>query len=144
MTTNNKNSIVAEGNEIVMDCKTKANPSILDHNWFYEQRMIKTDSLKGIYVNNASLVIKNVIRSQHEGKYYCLASNSVGRGKSNDLILTIDYAPVCKSGQKIVYGIGLGETAKILCDVDARPQQIFFQWSFNDTVNPDLKYLSEG
>ncbi|CAG2120141.1 unnamed protein product, partial [Medioppia subpectinata] len=53
-------------------------------------------------------------------------------------------APVCKSGQKIVYGIGLGETAKILCDVDARPQQIFFQWSFNDTVNPDLKYLSEG
>ncbi|CAG2122762.1 unnamed protein product, partial [Medioppia subpectinata] len=41
-------------------------------------------------------------------------------------------------------GIGLGETAKILCDVDARPQQIFFQWSFNDTVNPDLKYLSEG
>lgn len=48
MTTNIKNSVVAEGNEVEMDCKTKANPPVVEHNWFYEERLIKTDPLKGI------------------------------------------------------------------------------------------------
>ena len=51
---------------------------------------------------------------------------------------------MCKPGQKIVYGIGLGETAKILCDIDARPPQVVFHWTFNDTHNSNLKYISEN
>jgi predicted ATP-binding protein involved in virulence len=50
MTTNYKNSIVAEGYEVMMDCKTKANPPVIDHSWFYDERMIKTDSFKGIVI----------------------------------------------------------------------------------------------
>ncbi len=38
------------------------------------------------------MVIKKVNR-QHNGKYFCLATNLVGRGKSNDVLLTVD----CKS-----------------------------------------------
>jgi hypothetical protein len=53
-------------------------------------------------------------------------------------------APLCKSGQKIVYGIGIGETAKILCDIDARPNQVYFHWTFNNSHNQNLKFISEG
>jgi len=50
MTTNYKNSIVAEEYKVMMDCKTKANPPVIDHSWFYDERMIKTDSFKGIVI----------------------------------------------------------------------------------------------
>ncbi|XP_054163349.1 hemicentin-1-like [Oppia nitens] len=143
MTTSPKNSVVAEGNDVHMDCKTKSNPPSLEFSWFYDQRIIKTELNYGIFITNSTLNIRNVSR-KHEGKYYCLATNSVGRGKSNDFILSIDYAPICKSGQKIVYGVGLDETARILCDVDARPSHVTYQWTFNDTIDPTLKFYSEG
>lgn len=37
-----------------------------------------------------------------------------------------------------------GETATVLCDVDARPNLVTFYWSFNNSQNAALQYISEG
>lgn len=64
----------------------------------------------------------------------------------------VTVAPVCKPAQKIVYGIALGETARILCDVEANPTDVTFYWTFNNsataTVTMDSRqhsrFVSEG
>lgn len=44
-------------------------------------------------------------------------------------------APVCKSGQQKVHGVARQEAAKILCELDANPQEgIHFTWKFNNTA----------
>lgn len=43
-------------------------------------------------------------------------------------------SPICKSAQKWQYGIALEEQAKILCQVDANPVQVAFQWTFNNSA----------
>src|SRR5688572_16149841 len=56
--------------------------------------------------------------------------------------------PTCRSNQKLVYGVGIGETARVLCDVDALPNsELAFQWTINDTdFRLEQKYAtnSEG
>ncbi|RWR99341.1 uncharacterized protein B4U79_13493, partial [Dinothrombium tinctorium] len=57
----------------------------------------------------------------------------------NDELLNEDRRkdpPICKANQKFVYGIGLGETARVLCDVDAYPIGVKFFWTINDTQSP--------
>jgi hypothetical protein len=42
---------------------------------------------------------------------------------------------VCKSGQQKVHGVGRQEAAKVLCELDANPQEnIHFTWKFNNTA----------
>jgi len=42
---------------------------------------------------------------------------------------------VCKSGQQNVHGVARQEAAKILCELDANPQDsIHFTWKFNNTA----------
>jgi len=42
---------------------------------------------------------------------------------------------VCKSGQQKVHGVARQEAAKILCELDANPQDsIHFTWKFNNTA----------
>jgi hypothetical protein len=44
-------------------------------------------------------------------------------------------APVCKAGQQKVHGVARQEAVKILCELDANPQDgIHFSWRFNNTA----------
>lgn len=44
-------------------------------------------------------------------------------------------SPVCKEGQKIVYGISKGRTLKVTCEVEADPEDVTFFWVFNNTYH---------
>lgn len=96
------------------------------------------------------------------GQYMCIASNSEGEGESNQALLEIQcrqnllwkcqmlprmitleimfftVAPICRSDQVMVYNVGRGETAQILCEVEGIPRDINFVWKFNTSVSEVL------
>lgn len=40
-------------------------------------------------------------------------------------------APVCRPGQKTIYSGGRQETIKVLCELEANPHNVTFNWKFN-------------
>jgi len=85
-----------------------------------------------VIVSNQSLVLQRVNRS-HRGRYTCSATNSEGEGESNSVHLRVQFAPVCKTSQKILYGAARQEAVKILCEVESDPPEVNFRWAFNNT-----------
>lgn len=47
-------------------------------------------------------------------------------------------APVCRPGQKTVYSGGRQEMIKILCELEANPYNVTFNWKFNASTNEFL------
>lgn len=55
--------------------------------------------------------------------------------------------PICKSVQKVHYGLAKHEEAKIECEVDADPNEVVFHWAFNNSADENLdvvSFVSEG
>jgi hypothetical protein len=51
------------------------------------------------------------------------------------LYFVLAVAPVCKPGQQKVHGVARQEAVRILCELDANPQDgIHFTWKFNNTA----------
>ncbi|GFS64993.1 hypothetical protein TNIN_151131 [Trichonephila inaurata madagascariensis] len=44
------------------------------------------------------------------------------------------YAPICKSDQKLLYGVARHEPVKVTCEVEADPSRANFTWKFNNSV----------
>lgn len=55
--------------------------------------------------------------------------------KTKILKLCLTVPPVCRPGQKTVYSTGRQETAKVVCEVEANPYDITFNWKFNKSHN---------
>ena len=83
----------------------------------------------GVIVNNQTLVLQKVNRG-HAGLYTCVASNQEGDGESNAQYLNVKFAPLCRSGQRSVFGTSNGRVTEIPCFVDANPNPHRFRWQF--------------
>lgn len=53
-----------------------------------------------------------------------------------DVICTV--APVCRPGQKTIYSGGRQETIKVLCELEANPHNVTFNWKFNASATEFL------
>ncbi|XP_053204229.1 hemicentin-1-like isoform X2 [Panonychus citri] len=136
---------VREGNDVYLECKVIANPWITGVTWYFEEEPLISKPNEGIIVTNQSLVLQKVRRSQ-AGRYFCTASNSAGQGHSEDFYLKINFAPVCKPGQKIIYGVARNEIVQITCEVEAEPSNVNFKWSLNaSNENVDIRsFITNG
>lgn len=63
---------------------------------------------------------------------------------TNSLIFT--DSPVCRSGQKVMYGAAKHEEVKVVCEVEADPRQLSFRWEFNSSSDnlQVLTFVAEG
>ena len=55
--------------------------------------------------------------------------------------------PICKSVQKVHYGVAKQEEARIECEVDADPHEVVFHWAFNSSNNEKIgpvAFASDG
>ena len=43
-------------------------------------------------------------------------------------------APVCRSGQKVLFGVATREPVQVPCEVDANPAQVSFYWNLNNSL----------
>ncbi|GIX98349.1 uncharacterized protein CEXT_775651 [Caerostris extrusa] len=128
-----RHSHIQEGKDVYLECAIVANPSVSEIGWRFEDRELHTNKSAGIIVSNQSLVLQSVRRS-NRGRYTCTADNSEGKGESAPLYLKVQYAPVCKSDQKLLYGVARHEPVKVTCEVEADPSRANFTWKFNNSV----------
>ncbi|XP_015783695.1 hemicentin-1-like isoform X2 [Tetranychus urticae] len=136
---------VREGNDVYLECKVTANPWITGVTWYFEEEPLISKPNEGIIVTNQSLVLQKVRRSQ-AGRYFCTASNSAGQGHSDEFYLKINFAPICKPGQKIIYGVAHNEIVQITCEVEAEPSNVNFKWSLNSSnENAEIRsFITNG
>ncbi|CAG2167694.1 unnamed protein product [Oppiella nova] len=117
---------VNESNEILLNCKVRANPKPTHIRWLFNKQELKENVAKGIIVANDTLIVKNA-RRESEGRYQCVAYNSEGRGDSAELFVQVFFAPRCVSQQRIIE-TSISYPTNIFCEVDANPENVTFFW----------------
>ncbi|KAI1287422.1 Neural cell adhesion molecule 2 [Halotydeus destructor] len=140
-----RHSHIQEGNDVYFECNIRSNPWVTEVRWWFEGKEIQTNTSAGVIVSNQSLVLQRVQR-KYRGRYTCSASNAEGEGESNSVHLRVQYSPVCRSSQKILYGAARHEQVKVLCEVDADPADVTFHWAFNNS-NENIEvanFVTEG
>ncbi|XP_076322343.1 neural cell adhesion molecule 2-like isoform X2 [Tachypleus tridentatus] len=125
-------AVVKRGHDIFLECHVIAKPPVSEIVWMFEDIELHTNKSEGIIVTNHSLALQGVDRTK-KGHYTCVATNAEGKGSSEPVLLRIQFPPVCKPNQQVVYGASLNEPINIHCNVEAEPPEVTFHWSFNDS-----------
>ncbi|GFR11065.1 uncharacterized protein TNCT_562692 [Trichonephila clavata] len=136
---------IKEGTDVFFECNVRANPWVNEVKWRFEGFPLYGNTSAGIIVSNHSLVLQKV-RKEHRGCYQCVAVNSEGEGRSEEVMLKVKYAPVCRHPSVAVHGVARYEAVNVSCEVEADPPQVSFRWALNNTVeNIDIpSQSSEG
>lgn len=83
-----KHTSIKEGSDVYFDCNIRANPWVHDVEWRFNEQPLHGNLSAGIIISNQSLVLQKV-KKQHRGKYQCVALNSEGEGRSEEVRLDI-------------------------------------------------------
>ncbi|XP_058232251.1 sialic acid-binding Ig-like lectin 11 isoform X2 [Hemibagrus wyckioides] len=111
-------STVIEGHSISLKCTSDCRPAPTDHEWVVTQNSITT------HYNGSTVVLRDVKRNTHVS---CTVINSIGRGESKQLALTVHYPPTILPGQFCSTENGL---LKCMCQTVARPNAVI-SWSID-------------
>ncbi|CAN8013975.1 unnamed protein product [Ixodes persulcatus] len=129
---NLKEHDIREGRDVYLECLVDASPPATEVTWFFEDHEVTTNMTTGVIISNQSLVLQKVRRTRR-GRYTCSAVNREGHGVSNIFLLRIKFAPVCKPGQKRLYGVSRLESVSVRCELEADPADVTFHWRFNSS-----------
>ncbi|XP_077484631.1 neural cell adhesion molecule 2-like [Amblyomma americanum] len=111
------------GDNVTLRCEWKANPGVTDVLWRHDGQLL---SWRG------AVVAMGPVTRAHEGLYECLASNEHGEGFSNQLHLSVLYAPECAEGGTAEYAAA--PELRVACEVRANPDdELRFEWLANTT-----------
>ncbi|XP_057369209.1 synaptogenesis protein syg-2-like [Daphnia carinata] len=138
---NLKPDSIVEGNDVYFECRIRSNPPPHRIIWTHEGQNVRENVTAGVLVVEQSLVIRRVSRF-HSGRYSCTAINTEGTGLSNTVQLRVMFQPVCRPGQKIMYGVAKQETAVVRCQTDAIPLARSHRWAFNASVSSEMTELT--
>ncbi|XP_022250038.1 hemicentin-1-like [Limulus polyphemus] len=125
---------IQEGSDVYIECDIRANPPVTKIGWKYEDEEISANHSAGIIINNQTLVLQKVSRFAR-GRYSCMATNNIGQKESAAIYLRVQYSPICKPSQKIIYGAALNRPVEVICKVDSDPDNVTFSWMFNTSVD---------
>ncbi|XP_042897575.1 neural cell adhesion molecule 2 isoform X2 [Parasteatoda tepidariorum] len=140
-----QHTAIKEGSDVYFDCNIRANPWVHDVSWRFEDNLLFSNLTGGIIVSNQSLVLQRV-KKEHRGRYQCVATNSEGEGRSEEVPLDVQFVPVCKNPAVQIFGVAKQETLNITCELDGDPKEIEFHWALNNTVESMevKKFISDG
>ncbi|XP_022687002.1 hemicentin-1-like [Varroa jacobsoni] len=132
---------IREQMDIRLTCHVTANPQPVNVTWLFEGDRLRTDLLPRVIQSSTGILIRRIQRV-HRGRYMCQAENSQGRGTSNEIYLKLKFSPLCKSKQRVAYGVPSEGEVSVLCDVEADPDDVVFQWAFNSSLTGRVHNLS--
>ncbi|KAK8743417.1 hypothetical protein OTU49_001438, partial [Cherax quadricarinatus] len=118
---------IKEGMDVYFTCSVTAVPSPTSVHWYHNENHLRANSSSGLLLGNTSLVLQKVERHS-SGRYTCRATNTEGQGVSKPILLHVKYSPVCRPGQRWVYGVARNEMIHVACQVDSHPTQVSFNW----------------
>ncbi|XP_034466196.1 sialoadhesin-like [Hippoglossus hippoglossus] len=123
-------SVVKEGEAVRLTCTSDAHPPASRYEWFSET---------GAQLHRGNLyTMPNV--SRHMGALYCTAINTVGRGKSSPVRLTVLYAPEIKSVSSCS---SEGKMVKCVCIANSQPP-CMVHFVLSERVLPGTKIERHG
>ncbi|KAI2803114.1 hypothetical protein BLOT_007237 [Blomia tropicalis] len=129
---------IREGSNVSFECHVAANPSVSEIGWMFENRRLTVDNSDHfggkVQIKENTLMIFNVNR-RHSGRYRCVTGNAQGEGQSDDILLKVQYVPVCKTEQRTLFGVGKREPIQVPCTVDSNPPEVTFRWMFNNSYD---------
>ncbi|XP_049272205.1 hemicentin-2 [Rhipicephalus sanguineus] len=112
-----------EGENSTLRCDWSANPTVNAIWWRRDGQLLEW--------RDEVLHLSNVSRA-HSGLYECLASNRFGESFSNQLRLSVQFAPECAENQREEYAAS--PELRIACEVRANPSdELHFEWLANTT-----------
>ncbi|KAF5909876.1 myelin-associated glycoprotein-like, partial [Clarias magur] len=115
-----RSSPVSEGNKVSLQCTCNSNPAVTAYEWVVTQNTTTTR-----YRENP-LVLQNVRR---DTSVSCSVTNSVGTGRSQQLSLSVNYAPtdvtVDYTGSSSVVE---GGQISLTCNSASRPAPTHYKW----------------
>ncbi|XP_071325025.1 B-cell receptor CD22-like [Trachinotus anak] len=78
---------VVEGGSVNLTCSSVANPATVNYTWY--KRTDEPGSSSMLQVGSGQVLSLPSMKASHTGLYLCQASNSVGEGNSNEMLLTM-------------------------------------------------------
>lgn len=89
---------IQEGSNVSFECHVAGNPSVGEIGWVFENRLLTRGAndhsahndfaANNVHVHENTLMIHNVNR-RHIGRYRCVAANSQGEGRSEEILLKV-------------------------------------------------------
>ncbi|XP_022251284.1 neural cell adhesion molecule 2-like isoform X4 [Limulus polyphemus] len=136
-----------EGASLVLRCEAEGGNPSPSLTWWRESVLLDDTYMQ--VTNDRKVINELSIGSlQRHDLMAALSCQAKNNNISQPLISTVtvdmNFPPVCKLNQQVIYGAPLNEPINIHCDVEAEPPEVTFQWSFNDSkdVEDSLTYES--
>ncbi|XP_049757040.1 B-cell receptor CD22 isoform X1 [Elephas maximus indicus] len=115
---------VMEGESVIFACLViSSNPEHGDISWF-------KDSTK-LIMQKTNVLTLSTVTKRDSGKYHCQSFNSVGAGKSEDVVLHVQFTPEPSSVQIVPSPANEGEMVELTCTSLAYPPPTNYTWYHN-------------
>uniref|UniRef100_A0A7N6BN63 Contactin 1 n=1 Tax=Anabas testudineus TaxID=64144 RepID=A0A7N6BN63_ANATE len=119
--------------KITMNCRARANPPAT-YKWRLNNMIIDLNEEGSHYsLAGGNLVISNPIKTKHEGKYSCLATNIYGTVISQEGSVQFGYLDLFSSEERETVKVKEGQGAVLLCAPPPHhPADLSFRWILNE------------
>ncbi|KAL6035287.1 hypothetical protein STEG23_024870, partial [Scotinomys teguina] len=118
--------VVRKGESVTMTCQvTSSNPEYLSVSWVKDGQPLQEQTL--------TLTLQAVTKDM-SGKYRCQASNDLGLGQSEEVVLTVQYVPkVVTTVIQNPTPIREGDTVTLACSYNSsNPEVVNYHWGPQD------------
>ncbi|XP_047248527.1 contactin-1a isoform X2 [Girardinichthys multiradiatus] len=118
---------------IIMTCQARANPPAT-YGWKLNNTDIDLSKHGSHYsLSGGNLIISNPIRTEHVGKYSCLATNMYGTVISQEASVLFGYLDLFSSEERLAVHVKEGQGAVLLCAPPPHyPGKLSFRWILNE------------
>uniref|UniRef100_A0A8C4F8V5 Contactin 1 n=1 Tax=Dicentrarchus labrax TaxID=13489 RepID=A0A8C4F8V5_DICLA len=119
--------------KIIMSCRARASPPVT-YKWLKDDMEIELNAEGRHYsLVGGNLVISNPTRTEHVGKYSCLASNKYGTVISREASVQFGYLDLFSSEERESVYVKEGQGAVLLCAPPPHyPAELSFRWILNE------------
>ncbi|XP_069115359.1 hemicentin-1-like isoform X2 [Argopecten irradians] len=127
---------VTTGQSVTLACQVSGNPSVTSVAWQRTQNGVTTtltitgSKYSGSSTSVPSLTISNVASSDN-GNYVCTATNAVGTGTSNTVVLAVSGTVPSVAISQSSYSVTTGTSVTLACTVSANPSHTSVFWQRN-------------